>query len=179
MAAGSVVQLGTVTTVLGSANKDIVLYGNFLWIFKNTFFKEALESYLERELAKIQLLCADWKKCAGEVRALHRLFPTAGMSFSLSSRARWPLLPLCPSLWSPGDSLKHNFPHQRGLPWTCGFFQRAGSCLHFAVIPLPHSSPGCEPGAPASVQTPGSPLKEKILQSFPGRILAALKMLCF
>lgn len=26
----SVVQLGTVTTVLGSANKDIVLYGNFL-----------------------------------------------------------------------------------------------------------------------------------------------------
>lgn len=94
----SVVQLGTVTTVLGSANKDIVLYGNFLWIFKNTFFKEALKSYLEREVAKIQLLCADWRKCAGEVRALHRLFPTPGTSFFLSSGAGWPLLPLCPSL---------------------------------------------------------------------------------
>lgn len=47
-----VVQLGTVIVVFVVVSKDTALCGNFLGVFKNTFFKEALESYLGRELGQ-------------------------------------------------------------------------------------------------------------------------------
>lgn len=36
--------------------------------------------------------------------------------FSPFQQGRVGLVALCPSLWSSGVSLKHDFPHQRGLP---------------------------------------------------------------
>lgn len=145
-------QLRTAITVFASANKDIVLYGNFPFIFKNTSLKEALRSYLEREMAESQLSCADGRKRAGGVRSLHRLSPMAGTSLFLPSRAGWALLPLCPSSWSSGVSLKCDFPHGPG-----GFPSGWKSPL------LCHCPPSvCECGAPSApaaiwtlVQTPG------------------------
>lgn len=133
VAAMSVVQLGTVTRCL---DQDIVLYGNFLWIFKNPFFKEALKSYLGRELAKIQLLCADWRKHAGEARVCTGSSQRQGQVFSFPAGQGGPCcsLPISLELWSFSET---RFPSPEGAAMNLWVF-----AVGWKLPPLCHH-PSC------------------------------------
>lgn len=104
-----VVQLGTVIVVFVVVSKDTALCGNFLGVFKNTFFKEALESYLGRELASSQLLvCQQEETCWGG-RQLAQAFP----------HGRYELFPLRlgPCIPHPGEDGPCCLFHQFSGAW--------------------------------------------------------------